>query len=211
MFAKNGCNIFACIRKENAEFQAYLQTLERESSVWIKPVYMDLENEDSVKAAIKAIMAESVRIDILVNNAGAKAGKDRVPVVDLDESDWDNVHRINTKGTFLCSRAVARTMLAARQSTGRIINISSTAGKTGRATYAAYSSSKFAVIGFTQCLAQELHYTKVANALTRFVVQPIFEAICSASSMILWHSNGVKIGFLVVWSKCPVSNGIIDS
>ena len=95
------------------------------------------------------------RIDILVNNAGSPAGPDRVPVVDLDEAVWDRVIDVNAKGTFLMCRAVARHMIAMGRG-GKIVNLSSSAGKRGRARFAAYSASKFAVIGFTQSLAYEL-------------------------------------------------------
>ncbi len=95
------------------------------------------------------------RIDILVNNAGSPVGPDRVPVVDLDEAVWDRVIDVNAKGTFLCCRAVARHMIG-RGGGGKIVNLSSSAGKRGRARFAAYSASKFAVIGFTQSLAYEL-------------------------------------------------------
>ena len=94
-------------------------------------------------------------IDILVNNAGSAAGPDRVPIVELEEDAWDMVQRVNVKGTFLCSRAVARQMLHDGRK-GKIIVISSGAGKQGIARYAAYCASKFALIGFTQSLALEL-------------------------------------------------------
>jgi meso-butanediol dehydrogenase/(S,S)-butanediol dehydrogenase/diacetyl reductase len=68
---------------------------------------------------------------------------------------WDYVQRVNGKGTFLCSQAAARVMIEAKRG-GRIINLSSTAGKVGTARFAAYCASKFAVIGFTQALALEL-------------------------------------------------------
>ena len=100
-------------------------------------------------------LAHFGQIDILVNNAGAPAGRDRVPVIELDEEAFDLVQRVNVKGTFLCCRTVARAMLE-RGAGGRIINISSTAGRQGVARYAAYCASKFAVRGFTQALAQEL-------------------------------------------------------
>ena len=118
----------------------------------------DIGDAAQVQAMIDQLVATFGRFDILVNNAGARAGRDRVPVVELDEADWDRVQRINSKGTVLCSRAAARAMLAGPHSPrgGRIINIASTAGKNGSARYAAYCASKFAVVGFTQSLAQEL-------------------------------------------------------
>ena len=94
-------------------------------------------------------------IDILVNNAGSRPGRDRVPVMDLEEDAWDEVQRVNVKGPFLCSKAVGREMIARGQG-GKIIIISSTAGKRGVARLAAYCASKFALIGFTQSLALEL-------------------------------------------------------
>jgi meso-butanediol dehydrogenase / (S,S)-butanediol dehydrogenase / diacetyl reductase len=121
-------------------------------------IVADIGDAPQVQAMIDQVIATFGRIDILINNAAARAGRDRVPVVELDEEDWDRVLRINAKGTFLCSQAAARVMLADPHSArgGRIINIASTAGKNGSALYAAYCASKFAVVGFTQSLAQEL-------------------------------------------------------
>lgn len=115
----------------------------------------DVTDAAAVQAAVDRAVAELGQIDILVNNAGARAARDRVPVMELLEEDWDRVLAVNLKGTFLCSQAVARHLLG-RGGGGRIINISSTAGKRGVARYAAYCSSKFGVIGFTQSLALEL-------------------------------------------------------
>ncbi|MCG9128269.1 SDR family oxidoreductase [Candidatus Poribacteria bacterium] len=115
----------------------------------------DITNSDEVAAMIEKIVSEFGKIDILVNNAGAKPGKDRVFTVDLDEKEWDRVITVNAKGTFLCSQAVSRHFIE-RKIQGKIINISSVAGKEAMPRYAAYSASKFAIIGFTQALALEL-------------------------------------------------------
>lgn len=68
----------------------------------------DITNSDKVSAMIEKIISKFGRIDILVNNAGSKPGKDRVLAVDLDEKEWDRVMKVNAKGTFLTSQAVAR-------------------------------------------------------------------------------------------------------
>jgi meso-butanediol dehydrogenase/(S,S)-butanediol dehydrogenase/diacetyl reductase len=115
----------------------------------------DVTNAADVERIVGKTIERFGRIDILVNNAGSQAGPDRVPVVDLDEAVFDRVLAVNAKGTFLCCRAVARRMIE-RGGGGKIINMSSSAGKQGRARFAAYSASKFAVIGFTQSLAIEL-------------------------------------------------------
>ena len=128
-------------------------------------VYADVASATEVDAMVKAATEEFGRIDILVNNAGAPAGRDRVPVVDLEEDAFDFIQRVNVKGTFLCCRAVARHMIA-RGGGGRIINISSVSGKYGVARFAAYCASKFAVRGFTQSLALELApYQITVNAI----------------------------------------------
>ena len=118
-------------------------------------VVADVADAEQVHEMVDQTVAHFGKIDILVNNAGTIAGKDRVPVVDLAEEDWDRVQRVNVKGVFLCSQVVARHLIA-QGTGGKIINISSVTGKRGSARFAAYSASKFAVIGFTQCLAQEL-------------------------------------------------------
>ena len=118
-------------------------------------VIADVGDVEQVKKMVDQTVAHFGKIDILVNNAGTIAGKDRVPVVDLAEEDWDRVQRVNVKGVFLCSQAVARHLIA-QGTGGKIINMSSVTGKRGSARFAAYSASKFAVIGFTQSLACEL-------------------------------------------------------
>ena len=118
-------------------------------------IVADVADVEQVKGLVDQTVAHFGKIDILVNNAGTIAGKDRVPVVDLAEEDWDRVQRVNVKGVFLCSQAVARHLIA-QGTGGKIINMSSVTGKRGSARFAAYSASKFAVIGFTQSLACEL-------------------------------------------------------
>jgi len=115
----------------------------------------DVTDSGSVEGSMQVAAETLGRIDILVNNAGARAGGDRVPVIDLPEVEWDRVLEVNLKGTFLCSRAAARHMVD-RGEGGRIISISSVSGLRGIARFAAYCSSKFGIIGFTQALALEL-------------------------------------------------------
>ena len=128
-------------------------------------VVADVSDAEQVAEMVDKTVAHFGKIDILVNNAGTKADKDRVLVVDLAEEDWDRVQRVNVKGVFLCCQAVARHLV--KQGTGgKIINMSSVTGKQGSARYAAYSASKFAVIGFTQSLAHELaQYHVNVNAI----------------------------------------------
>ncbi len=118
-------------------------------------IMADVSDGSQVARMVRQVLDRFGRIDILVNNAGSRPGSDRVPVVDLEEDAWDLIQRVNVKGTFLCSRAVAREMVRQGHG-GKIIIMSSAAGKRGIARYAAYCASKFALIGFTQALALEL-------------------------------------------------------
>lgn len=90
-------------------------------------------------------------IDILVNNAGIVAVG---PVADFSEEQWDRVMAVNAKGPFLCAKACIPHLTKKRE--GAIINIASIAGKKGYGGVAAYCASKFAVVAFTQALAEEL-------------------------------------------------------
>jgi len=68
----------------------------------------DISNAAHVDRMVQGTVKEFGHIDILVNNAGSAAGPDRVPIVEMDEEVWDQVQRINLKGTFLCCREVAK-------------------------------------------------------------------------------------------------------
>jgi meso-butanediol dehydrogenase / (S,S)-butanediol dehydrogenase / diacetyl reductase len=99
--------------------------------------------------------AEAVRqlgsIDVLVNNAGIIAVG---PVADFAEEQWDRVMAVNAKGPFLCAKACIPHMT--KNTEGAIVNVASIAGKKGYGGISAYCASKFAVVAFTQALAEEL-------------------------------------------------------
>ena len=101
-------------------------------------LYGDISDSAQVEDMIGKTLARFGRIDILVNNAALRPGRSRVPIVDLEEDAFDEVMRVNVRGTYLVSRAVARHMTA-RGGGGKIINMSSVMGKRGVALYATYS------------------------------------------------------------------------
>ena len=119
------------------------------------PVYCDLGYSDQIQDMVSRVMEHYGRIDILVNNARAIVGRDKVPVTDLPEEVWDHFLAINTTAVFLCTKMVGREMVR-MGSGGRIINIASDAAKRANALGAAYSASKFAVLGLTQASALDL-------------------------------------------------------
>ena len=119
------------------------------------PVYCDLGDSAQIERMVQQVMDHYGRIDILVNNARAIIGRDKVPVTELDQEVWEHFLRINTTAPYLLTKEVGRRMVLAGNG-GRIINIASNASKQASATGAAYSSSKFAVLGLTQASALDL-------------------------------------------------------
>ena len=114
-------------------------------------VEVDVSDADSCRNLVDATREHFSGLDILVNNAGlVRMGA----VESYDEEEWDRLFAVNVKGVFLGSRAA---IPALREGGGgAIINIASIAGKRGYAGLGAYCASKFAVIGLTQAMAQEL-------------------------------------------------------
>jgi NAD(P)-dependent dehydrogenase (short-subunit alcohol dehydrogenase family) len=92
------------------------------------------------------------RIDILVNNAGITGPT--APVTNVSRDDWDEVIAVNLTGAFLCARAVIPHMV--QRGSGKIINISSIAGKMAYALRSPYAASKWGMLGLSCTLAQEL-------------------------------------------------------
>jgi NAD(P)-dependent dehydrogenase (short-subunit alcohol dehydrogenase family) len=103
-------------------------------------------------ALIRSTIRRYGRLDLLINNAGILGP--RVALAAYPLREWSRVLRINLSGTFYVSREAARIMIT--QGSGRIITISSSVGRAGRAGWGAYAVSKFGVEGLTQILAEEL-------------------------------------------------------
>ena len=119
------------------------------------PAYCDLGDSAQIERMVDQVMDHYGRIDILVNNARAIIGRDKVPVTELEQEVWEHFLRINTTAPYLLTKEVGRMMIEAGNG-GRIINIASNASKQASATGAAYSASKFAVLGLTQASALDL-------------------------------------------------------
>lgn len=129
------------------------------------PIYVDLAISMQIQSLVSRVMDHFGHIDILVNNARAVIGHDKVPVTELDEQVWHHFLDINTTAVFLCTKFVGLEMVRLGRG-GRIINMASQAAKQAGATGAAYSASKFAVIGLTQASAMDLApYSITVNAV----------------------------------------------
>jgi len=105
-----------------------------------------------VESMVKEIINKFGKIDILVNNAGII--RDSL-LIRMKEEDWDAVININLKGTFNCSKTVAKYMMR-QKSGGKIVNISSVIGLVGNIGQANYAASKAGIIGLTKSIAKEL-------------------------------------------------------
>jgi 3-oxoacyl-[acyl-carrier protein] reductase len=125
-------------------------------------VKVDITNETEVARAVSEVMGRFNRIDILVNNAGISRHK---PIEEMTLEIFESVMKVNLTGTFLCSRAV--TPIMKKQGRGKMVNIASLGGRTGRPGVGVnYAASKAGVIGLTQTLARELGPAGIyANAI----------------------------------------------
>lgn len=115
-------------------------------------VQMDVTRQDSIDAAVAHAVAQMGGVDILVNNAGVY---DLGPIVDITRDSYDRLFAVNVAGTLFTLQAAARQMLAQGRG-GRIINLSSQAGRRGEPLGAVYCATKAAVISLTQSAGLDL-------------------------------------------------------
>ncbi len=140
-------------------------------------IEIDVTKIASIESAVAAVVARWGGIDILVNNAGVF---DMGPVVEVTEVGYDRVFAVNTKGLFFTLQAVAKRMIARGQG-GKIINLSSHAGRRGEALVSVYCASKAAVISLTQSAGLDLikHRINVNGISPGVVDTPMWDHVDS--------------------------------
>ncbi len=153
VFAQNGANIYAVTRKENPEFVQKCRFLERDNNVSIKQVYADFSNENEVKQAANAILADKTPIDILINNIGT-ATANRILTMTPMQSIRD-IMEVNYFATISFTQKIVKNMMRYKDRGGSIVFISSIAAADGFSNLD-YCSSKAALEGATHRLAVEL-------------------------------------------------------
>jgi 3-oxoacyl-[acyl-carrier protein] reductase len=153
--AREGANVvIADVLAEHAQKTAREAEAE---GVGAMATVADVSDKAQVNRLVEDTIRSFGRVDILINNAGVSPKKDgaKVTVVEMDTDEWERVIGVNLHGSFYCARACAREMV--KQGYGKIINMSSLAGRTYSAIPGAhYLASKAAVIGLTRALAGEL-------------------------------------------------------
>ncbi|WP_145947891.1 3-ketoacyl-ACP reductase [Paenibacillus sp. Y412MC10] len=155
LLAKEGVNL-GLISRTASDLDALKASLAGENGIRVATAAADVSKREEAESAVSALKAELDTIDILINNAGiASFGT----VLEMDPAQWEQIIQVNLMGTYYMSRAVLPDMVG--QNSGSIINISSTAGEKGFATGSAYCASKFAVMGLTESLLQEVRKNNI--------------------------------------------------
>ena len=156
--ARNGYLTYATMR--NLAKRDSVQSTAEKQHLSIRTVQLDVTDENSVKNAIQSILSESGRIDLLVNNAGyGLTGA----LEDIRIDEIRALYETNLFGVIRVTQAVLPTMR--KQGSGRIINISSGAGRIGYPGGSAYVSSKFALEGLTESMAYEIEQFGIRTVL----------------------------------------------
>ncbi|MEP7273177.1 MAG: 3-oxoacyl-ACP reductase family protein [Acidobacteriota bacterium] len=152
----------------------------------------DVTRSRDVDSLVERTVSEFGPIDILVNNAGSLV--ERLRILELTEERWDEVIDLNLKTAFLCSRAVAASMM--ERKTGAIINVSSIAGRNGGALGSLhYSAAKGGLITFTKGLAKELAPFGVrVNAVSPGVIDTPFHEQFSSPEMMKAYAGMIPLG-----------------
>ncbi|WP_322924346.1 3-ketoacyl-ACP reductase [Paenibacillus campi] len=138
------------------------QELSSRYGVQVYTVTADVANSAEVRAAVSSLASSLGRVDIVINNAGTGAF---AKLVDMDPEQWEQIIRVNLMGAYYVTHELLPGML--EQGSGDIVNIASTAGERGFATGSAYCASKFALLGMTEALMQEVRKSNIrVTALT---------------------------------------------
>lgn len=150
-YAKEGCNVWAVVHRDDEEFESDMEALAQKCGVWIKVVNINLEDEEDIKRGMREIISEKLPIDILVNGAGVTSPSRLIAMTSL--KDMHRVMQVNFFAAVQLAQIVSKVML--RQRRGSIINIASIAGIDGDLSQLEYGASKAALICATKKMAYE--------------------------------------------------------
>jgi 3-oxoacyl-[acyl-carrier protein] reductase len=165
-------------------------------------VQADLTRDEDINELVELCQETTGCVDVLVNNAGW--GK-RAAVVRGNVEDWDQTFRVNLRAPMILAKALLPGMIA--KGKGAVINIGSVSGKTGEANGAAYSASKFGLIGFTQSLYEEVREQgiKVAVILPGFVDTPLIPPVKHLDRSKMIRPEDIADAVMFVLNSPPTS------
>jgi 3-oxoacyl-[acyl-carrier protein] reductase len=175
--AEDGASVVVSGR-DGARLEAAVKELESSGGGAVAGLVADATKREDAERLVETARERFGRLDVLVNNAGIT--RDQL-LLRMKDDDWDQVMNTNLRGVFLMTRAAAKSMM--RQKSGRIINISSTAGAMGNPGQANYSAAKAGVIGFTKAAARELaHWNILVNAVAPGLIETDMAATIPAEA-----------------------------
>lgn len=158
-FSAEGCNVWACAREQDDEFEKWVSALSAKNGVSVKSLYFEMTSEEQVKEAVKTLRHERETLDILVNNAGVSSKSASFGMTPLD--GVRNVLEVNLIAQMRLTQYLVRLM----GNGGSIINMSSIAASGGMPGQYGYACSKAAVEAWTKTLALELGERIRVNAV----------------------------------------------
>ena len=198
--AKSGCRLILAARTRE-QLDDVAKTIGNEAVV----IPTDLTRDDELDRLVEQSSNAWGSVDILINNAGW--GK-RAPVMRANVQDWDQTLRLNLRAPMILAQKLLPAMVAKGE--GAVINMGSVSGKSGEANGAAYSASKFGLIGFTQSLYEEVkeYGIKVAVILPGYVDTPMIPPVKNLDRSKMIQAADVAQAVLYILNapstSCPV-------
>ena len=198
--ARAGCHVILSSRTI-AQIEEVEREIRREGGS-ATVVGADLTDDDALAYLVDESRRACGAVDILVNNAGW--GK-RATVVKARIEDWDQTFRLNLRAPMILAQRFLPAMI--EKGEGAVINVGSVSGKSGEANGAAYSASKFGLIGFTQSLYEEVreHGIKVAVILPGFVDTPMIPPVKHLDRSKMIQADDVAQSVLYILNSPPTA------
>jgi 3-oxoacyl-[acyl-carrier protein] reductase len=191
LFARSGASVAINYRRNESGAEAARKAV-AEAGGHAVVIQADVKRAGDVRELVDRAARELGPVDILVNNAGSLV--ERLKILELTEERWDEVVDLNLKSAFLCSQAVAASMMERRA--GAIINVSSIAGRNGGALGSIhYSAAKGGLIAMTKGLAKELApYGVRVNAVSPGVIDTPYHEQFSTPEAMKAYVGGIPLG-----------------
>jgi NAD(P)-dependent dehydrogenase (short-subunit alcohol dehydrogenase family) len=205
--AREGADVVVAARTE-AEINEVADEIRRSGAKSLA-IRTDVSAEEDVKNLVSKTLQTFGKVDILVNNAGV--GHPVSLTWDIDVEEWDRIMSVNLTSVFLCSKAVLKGMI--ERNYGKIINISSIGGRTGKSGRGPYRAAKAAVINFTETLADEVKEHGISvNTICPSGVDTYFQRSLGADTSMMMSPDDIAkvVAFLASDDSKCVRGAAVD-